>query len=344
MAGIESIAMKRAAPRIAATLIVRDEARCIARCLRSVAPWIDRMVVLDTGSTDDTVAIAQGLGAEVYHLPWPDSFAAARNHVLELADADWNLVLDADEWIIAGGESLRAWCQAPDRLGCPCLHHEMDGADTSLRSWVTRVIPRGVRYEGRVHEQVASPLPRTRVGLDIGHDGFHAAQIARKTHRKHALLLVDLKERPDDPYLVYQLAKDAQMRGDVAAGCDHYLHAVALTARDANWRHELVINAIQLLARAGRLDDALALADAEFPYWPQSPDFFFVLGDLLLDHAVADPARAVDHWLPLADGALERCLAIGERPELEGSVAGRGSHLAQHNLNVIRSQLAALSV
>ena len=72
---------------IAATLIVRNEARCIARCLESLRPHVDRMVVLDTGSTDDTPALAAAFGAEVHHLPWPDDFSAARNHVLDLADA-----------------------------------------------------------------------------------------------------------------------------------------------------------------------------------------------------------------------------------------------------------------
>lgn len=99
-------------PWIAATLIVRNEERCLARCLDSVAPFVDRMVVLDTGSTDGTVAIAKAAGAEVHHLAWPDDFAEARNHVLACADADWNLMLDADEWISAGGEDLRRWCLA----------------------------------------------------------------------------------------------------------------------------------------------------------------------------------------------------------------------------------------
>ncbi|WP_322964356.1 glycosyltransferase family 2 protein [Sphingomonas fuzhouensis] len=329
---------------IAATLIVRNEARCIARCLASVAPFVDKMVVLDTGSTDDTVAIAKGLGAEVHHLPWPDSFAVARNHVLTLADANWNLMLDADEWIIDGGANLRDWCAGDtDRLGCPCIHNEAEGAETALRNWITRLIPRGVRYEGRVHEQVASPLPRYRIALDIGHDGYRAAQIDRKKDRNHRLLLEELAERPDDAYLLYQIAKDAQMRDDRDTGCAFYARALAATPPTANWRHDLVIHAVPFLAKVGRLDDALTLADGEFPNWQDSPDYFFVLGELLLDLAIAEPGRAVDHWLPLAEGAWERCLAIGERPDLEGSVAGRGSHLAQHNLEVIRSQLAMLA-
>jgi glycosyltransferase involved in cell wall biosynthesis len=71
-------------PSIAAALIVRDEARCIRRCLESVRPYVDRMLVLDTGSTDGTPEIAAACGAEVHHLQWPDDFRRARNHALTL--------------------------------------------------------------------------------------------------------------------------------------------------------------------------------------------------------------------------------------------------------------------
>ncbi len=332
--------MTPAAPILVATLIVRDEERCIGRCLESIVGWVDGIVVLDTGSRDDTVAIARRLGAEVHHLDWPESFAAARNHVLALADADWNLMLDADEWLIDGGASLRQWCAGAPRLGRVCIHSEAEGAATASRSWITRLLPRGSRYEGRVHEQVVSPLPRAATALQLGHDGYRNEQIARKRGRNHPLLLRDLADAPGDPYILYQLGKDADMRGDAEDACGRYADALERTPESANWRHELVICAMQAMARAGRLGDGMALADAEIDRWPHSPDFFFTLGELLMDHAVADPAAAIDHWLPLVSSAWERCLEIGERPELEGSVAGRGSHLAQHNLNVVRSQLA----
>lgn len=333
----------RNAIEIAAVLIVRNEERCIARCLTSVAPWVDRMVVLDTGSTDDTVAIAQGLGAEVHHFPWPDSFAEARNHALSLADADWNLVIDADEWIIDGGEGLREWCEsATDLLGCPCIHNEAEGA-TVQRSWMTRVIPRGVLYAGRVREQVVSVLPRYRIALDIGHDGDLAPQLERKKDRYAPLLLADLADQPESPYLLYQVAKDAQMRGDHASACDYYAQALDATPPEANWRHDLVINALNQFIRSGHLQAALTIADTEMSHWARSPDFYFVMGDLFLEAATAEPQRALDHWLPLAESAWERCLSIGERPDLEGSVAGRGSHLAQQNLDVLRSQRATLA-
>ena len=60
------------------------------------------MVVLDTGSVDDTPEIAARCGARVAHFTWIDDFSAARNAALALTDADWCLVLDADEWLVDG--------------------------------------------------------------------------------------------------------------------------------------------------------------------------------------------------------------------------------------------------
>ena len=79
------------------SIIVRDEATRIEACLRSVQDFVDEMVVVDTGSTDETVALAQACGARIEHLEWPGDFAPARNAALEHVKGDWVLVLDADE-------------------------------------------------------------------------------------------------------------------------------------------------------------------------------------------------------------------------------------------------------
>src|SRR4051812_15611125 len=89
-------------------MIVRDEARCIVRCLESVRDVVDEMVVVDTGSTDDTVSLAEGTGATVYHFAWVDDFAKARNVALTHCTGDWILVLDADEWLESGAATLES--------------------------------------------------------------------------------------------------------------------------------------------------------------------------------------------------------------------------------------------
>ena len=78
-------------------LIVKNESRCLARCLRSVQGVVSEIVVVDTGSTDDTVRIARECQARTVDFAWGDDFAAARNFALAQTTGDWILVLDADE-------------------------------------------------------------------------------------------------------------------------------------------------------------------------------------------------------------------------------------------------------
>lgn len=76
-------------------IITRDEAHSIEACLRSVA-WANEIVVLDSGSTDDTAAICQALGATVESTDWP-GYGAQKNRALARCTSDWILSLDADE-------------------------------------------------------------------------------------------------------------------------------------------------------------------------------------------------------------------------------------------------------
>jgi hypothetical protein len=79
----------------------------------------------------------------------------------------------------------------------------------------------------------------------------------------------------------------------------------------------------------------MALASDAMTELDGSPDYHFTLGDLCLDGAVAHPGEALTEWLPMAEAAWLHCLAIGDRPDLNGHVAGRGSFLAAHNLHVV---------
>jgi glycosyltransferase involved in cell wall biosynthesis len=332
-------------------MIVRNEARCITRCLESVRPWTDRMVVLDTGSTDATMELARKAGALVYEMPWPGSFAAARNRSLELADADWNLVIDADEWIVSGGRNLRQWCQGPARLGAVCVRSQCEaGQDRSgaratnqSQNWLTRVLPRGVRFERRIHEQVVSDLRRAKIALYLDHDGYLAAQVAAKGDRNRALLLQDLEERPGDAYILYQLGQEAAKRAEFAEACELFRRSLAASPEQANWEHGLVIKYLYSLVQSGELDAALVYAHRNLERWHHSPDFFFMAGNIALRKAAADPANARREWIPLALSAWERCLEIGDQPHLEDSCFGVGSHLARAQLDALRSKVPGLA-
>ena len=113
------------------------------------------------------------------------------------------------------------------------------------------------------------------------------------------------------------------------------MRALPLCAPRLAYRHALVVRAITALKLAGRLDEAAALADVELPNWQHSPDFFFVIGDLYLERASQQPDRAVKDFLPIVEYAWKKCLEIGERDDLEGSVAGRGGYMPAYNLAVM---------
>ena len=330
--------------RLALVMIARDEARSIVRALASAAPHVDRMIVLDTGSVDDTKVLAEAAGAEVFDFAWRDDFAAARNAALDHSDAAWNLILDADEWIEGGAEALgpRSLPAAGGAfLGLAQVTSETGEGDeaSSARSWIARVLPAGVRYEGRIHEQPVSNLPRERLALVVGHDGYTPASLARKGDRNEALLTAELAAHPGDAYLWFQLAKEYQVRDRPPQAALCFAEALRLAGPDEPFRHALVVRAITAFKTEGRLDEALTLLEAEFPNWQASPDFFFAMGDLYLAAAAREPVKALSDHLPLAEFAWKKCLELGERSDLDGSVAGRGSHMPAHNLAVMYETL-----
>jgi len=323
---------------VALVVIARDEAPRIERLLASVRPWVDAMLVLDTGSIDATPALAAAAGARVEHFRWCDDFAAARNRALELAGADWHLVLDADEWLVDGGACLQGLRgMAPDFVGALRLRDQFDGAAgeaAELSGWVSRVLPGAVRYEGVVHEQPRHGLRVVRLPVVAGHDGHRAARLADKRGRNRALLARALEDAPDDAYLWYQWGKDCAVYDEHEPAEQGFAKAAALATGTEPWWRDFVARRLYGLKKLKRHADAMEFAGAQMPRCGDSPDFFFAIGDLLLDLAADEPQRAGE-LLPLIEQAWGQCLALGERPDLVGAVAGRGSWLAAHNLAVV---------
>ena len=84
---------------LSACLIVKNESLLLSRCLESLRSFVDEIIVVDTGSTDNTIEIAHSHGAQVKYFTWIDDFSAARNESLRHASGDWILYIDADEVI-----------------------------------------------------------------------------------------------------------------------------------------------------------------------------------------------------------------------------------------------------
>src|SRR5579871_2891219 len=94
-------------PQLSMCMIARDSARTLRAALESIRPWVDEMVVVDTGSQDETASIAAACGAQVSHFPWCDDFSAARNESLRRSNGEWRFWMDSDDTIdAANGRAL----------------------------------------------------------------------------------------------------------------------------------------------------------------------------------------------------------------------------------------------
>ena len=204
--------------RISACYIVRNEAAKLEKSLASLAGAVDEIIVVDTGSSDDTVKVAEAHGAHVFSFPWQDDFSAARNVSLDKATGDWILVVDADEYFPDGmAKNIRA---AVEQYGADAdllifLRRELDedSGEVLLDTYVSRLLRRvdGLSYEGAIHEE---PRHRGRIisrmatlpdeVLMMMHTGYSKVLLRSKGERNLALLLRELESgRPRDSIYMY---------------------------------------------------------------------------------------------------------------------------------------------
>lgn len=194
---------------VSACVIAKNEAANIARCLKSIKEIVKEMIVVDTGSTDDTISIAEKLGAKIFHYEWNDDFAAARNYALEQATGNWILFLDADEYIpedkVKNIPALIARINGNRKVSSiVCLMQHTDGFNGPVKCYdktvrLFRNSP-AIRYQGRIHEMIYKHEKKflayyvAKEKLLIIHTGYKSIGIADKIRRNLILLEKDLAD------------------------------------------------------------------------------------------------------------------------------------------------------
>jgi len=263
-------------PLVTLCMIVRDEAANLPRCLESARALVEQIVVIDTGSTDDTIPIALDAGALVIERPWTDDFAAARNHALPYAAGEWILHLDADEELDpTTAHLLRPWLTTTTADGGQCTVRNLQPPDDPC-AWSDTQIVRlfrnrpAHRWTGRIHEQVGdtvlagggaiAPAP-----IRIVHHGYTAATVQggrSRAERNLALQRRHLEEHLDDPFVRLHFADacNAAQRFEEAEAA--YRTALTLDGgRLGPLRRNAHVRLAQLLLARNAHD--LALTEAE---------------------------------------------------------------------------------
>ncbi len=329
-------------------MIVRDEQEMLPRCLETAAPAVEEIVIVDTGSTDATAAIARSYGARVLEHLWAGSFAEARNVSLRAARGDWILYLDADEVLLAEDVPLlrsltgRTWREAfylSETNHTGDLEHGTAVTHSALRMFRNRP---EYRFEGRVHEQIANRLPCylperiEATGVRIEHYGYLAGvrDARAKSARNIDLLRRQQEEGGPSAFVSFNLGSEHAAAGDAGAALAEFERSWAmleqLTDLDGYpFAPSLMSRMVRALRLCGREQDALARAREGLARFPG-------FTDLVLEQALAAVALGQHE---VATGLLERCIEMGDAPRRYTATVGCGSYLPRlHLAELKRSQ------
>jgi tetratricopeptide (TPR) repeat protein len=290
-------------------MIARDSARTIRAALESIRPWVDEMVVVDTGSRDDTAAIAIACGARVAHFAWCDDFSAARNESLGHARGTWILWMDSDDTIdAANGAALRALADRthqPSTMGfviqvlCPPLEGEAH-YDTPVAVDHVKLLRNhpAIRFTGRIHEQVLPAI--RRLGGEIGwsdvritHSGADRsiAGQRRKHERDLRLLELELADRPDDSFALFNAGMTLLAMGAPERALPQLCRSLQLVAPGESHFAKIYALLVQTYAALGRRETALKTCLQGLRTFPDDPELLFRRGSLAQSFGRLDEAE-----------------------------------------------------
>jgi GT2 family glycosyltransferase/tetratricopeptide (TPR) repeat protein/SAM-dependent methyltransferase len=311
--------LERTEPVLSLCMIVRNSARTLAACLESIRPWVDEMVVVDTGSQDETAAIAAELGARVFHFPWCDSFARARNESLRHAHGRWVFWMDADDVIDeANGRKLRELLgreHEPATLGYVMQVHcpgpgEEGQADVTVVDHVKLFRnDEALRFEGRIHEQILPAIRRAGgevawTDIHVVHAGYdHSPEgQEKKLKRDLHLLNLELAEQPNHPFTLFNLGMTHADQGEHARAATFLRRSIEQAGPGESHLRKAYALLVACYAELGEHGAAGATCERALELFPRDEELRFRQAMLLHSHgALAEAARAYEELLTNPD-------------------------------------------
>jgi tetratricopeptide (TPR) repeat protein len=329
----------RTPQRISLCMIMRDEEGHLARCLRSVEGVADEIVIVDTGSTDASVAIAESFGARVLHEPWRGDFAAPRNTAIDAATGDWILVLDADEELV-DGHALRELLHDEDIEGYCLREVNFIGEELGIESVVNSAFrlfrnrPQ-YRYEGALHEQIMGKVDPaggacTRfVGVEIHHYGYlePTSRAKEKTDRNMAIVMEEVARKPKDSFTLFNAGVEYQRTGRFDEALAYFQRAFAtLPSLRAYYASLLLRNIVATLHAMEREEEALDVLRDALEAYPDFTDLHYLAGQIHTSRReYREAVRSFRRAIELGDHGGDRYLAQ----------AGMGSFYSWHALGAL---------
>ncbi|MCP4293873.1 MAG: glycosyltransferase [bacterium] len=274
-------------PKLALAMIVKDGGQFFAELLSEASPWVDEIVIGDTGSTDSSRSVAREHSALLLDIPWTDDFSAARNEVLQACRAQWILILDADEKLSTSGwQQIRNWISEQEKRRQPVAarletwnylagHHSQRGwvpvpanSDQTLPegppapgyvpSLKIRLFPnlQSISFQGVLHETVEKSVKTANLLVeDLVVVVHHYGMLQCNREKSGFYLKLATKKTQNEPYNPQgwsELSDCSAAIGDYESALEAIDRALVLEPGNIGWR----LSAGWLLLRCGQLDQA----------------------------------------------------------------------------------------
>ena len=284
--------------RLSQCMIVKNEEKNIAKALSWAKSIAFEQIVVDTGSTDRTVEIAESMGAKIYHFEWINDFSAAKNYAIKQATGNWIAFLDADEYfpdkdaqtlmtILKTVESDPTIRNMKSAIRCPIANVDDEGKPFLIfrQDRVFRNAPE-IYYSGKIHERLMTKDPIMHAPeLTIIHTGYtHSAyEETKKAYRNVDMLREELNRDPENADLKCYLADSLRATGDKQDAEEaEALYRDALLSGQMTLR-ELKQGAYNFLIanyfeNEEKDEENFALCIKAYEEFPENPDFCFYYG------------------------------------------------------------------
>ena len=316
---------------ISICIITKNEENNLKVCLEQIKNLGYEIVVIDTGSTDNTKSIALQYTTAIYDFIWCDDFSAARNFAIDHASNDFILMVDSDEFLkdINQNKLEELLLTNPDSVGRIQRqnHFFRDGSKFCSLERVNRLFSKKkYHYEGKIHEQIIENDHKDyltyEVPLLFDHSGYDGSieERKKKANRNIKLLKRSLQENGPDPYTLYQLGKGYYLEQDYNSASCYFDTALTF---DLNPKLEYVIDMVEMygysLLNSGKPEQALLLSNI-YDEFSHSADFVYLMGFIYMNHGKFQ--QAIDEFLKATK--YKECKVIGVN-----------SYLAHYNVGVI---------
>lgn len=312
-------------------IIAKNEEVHLEECLKRLVPYDFEIVFVDTGSTDQTIAVAEKYTDRIFHFDWCDDFSAARNFCMEKASHDWILSIDCDEYIEKIDLSALGRCmeEHPDCAGRILIRNRfLCGGQTAFeQTRVSRLANRRYfHFTGTIHEQLERRDHHAKTVYDapvtILHVGYDEteADMQEKSRRNITLLTAQLDKEGPDPYLYFQLGQCYRRLGEAEKAFESFDAGLSMEVDPSlDYVKTMVESYGYTLLDLKQNREALGLSEL-YDTFAMRADFVFLMGLIYMNNG-------------LFDAAIEQFKKASTMEEF--AVDGVNSYMAYYNIGVI---------